>query len=105
MHLTALPVGQRIWAPFSVFIRGDNRRSLADILRSSIALSSIGAVPLGVSICNLEQRIGKNTLTLRWHPLRKVKDGHCPTQIQPLGLEAGQRRLVEKGVIVPEGSN
>lgn len=34
MHVTGLPVGQTIRAPFSVLVRGDNRRSRTDVLRS-----------------------------------------------------------------------
>jgi len=45
--------GPTSWAPFSVFVRGDDRRSPTDLLRSSIALSPMGSALVGVSICNL----------------------------------------------------
>jgi hypothetical protein len=46
-------------APVSAFFRGDNRGSLTDFLRSSNALSSMGALLVDLSICNPWQRGGK----------------------------------------------
>jgi len=55
-QITAVPVGQRTLAPVSAFFRAEDRGSLTDFLRSSVAVSSMGALLVGVSIRNRQQR-------------------------------------------------
>jgi len=45
-------VAHKICAPLNAFLRGEDLRSSTDVLRSSIAPSSMGALLVGDSTCN-----------------------------------------------------
>ena len=67
-QVTAAPVGHKIWAPLNALF-AVARRSSTDPLRSSMTLSSMGALLVGDFICDHVQFVRTNSTILRCNVL------------------------------------